>query len=129
EGRVGALALHWRPLVRKAIGERTLVPLDAMFDIARPTHAILFVWSLLYLTAAVLSRVAGAGPRFVLPLACAIVAAQVIYFLAGFAIDRPPLRTWLALAAVPWYLAWKSAVTMRALFTLRERAWVRTTRN
>ena len=48
---------------------------------------------------------------------------------AGFAIERPPLRTWLALAAVPWYLAWKSLLTVRALFTLHERTWVKTTRN
>lgn len=129
KGRIDALGLHWRQLVATAVRDRSLVPLDAIVDIARPTHSMLFSWSALYaMTSAALWWVgaASAGPA---ALAVAILAAQVVYFLSGFALERPPLRTWLALAVVPWYLLWKFGVTLSALVNLRERSWVKTTRN
>jgi cellulose synthase/poly-beta-1,6-N-acetylglucosamine synthase-like glycosyltransferase len=129
KGRTQALALHWRALVRKGLREGTLVPLDAMFDIARPTHSILLVWSLCYLALTLGLWWGGAIPASPVVVASFILIAQIVYFLAGLAIGRPPLRTWLALAAVPWYLAWKSILTIRALFSLHERTWVKTTRN
>jgi len=129
KGRLQALGLHWRPLVRKAFAERSIVPLDVLFDVARPTHAILLVCSVCYLAVTLSLWAAGLLPIALPALAIALVAAQAIYFLAGFIAGRPPLRTWLALAAVPWYLAWKSAVTVRAMAGLRERTWVKTTRN
>ena len=129
KGRMQALALHWRALLRKAIAGRTIEPIDALFDVARPTHAILLVCSLCYLLLTIPLRAAGAVPVVLPALAAGIVAAQAIYFVAGFACGRPPLRAWLALARVPWYLAWKSIVTVRAMTGLRERTWVKTTRN
>jgi hypothetical protein len=30
---------------------------------------------------------------------------------------------------VPWYLLWKLGVTLKGLLSLRDRAWVKTTRN
>jgi cellulose synthase/poly-beta-1,6-N-acetylglucosamine synthase-like glycosyltransferase len=129
KGRLQALALHWRPLLRKGLSERNLVPLDVVVDVARPTPAILLVLSLCYLAITTLLWLTGAASASPVVFAGAIVAAQIGYCLAGFAIERPPLRTWLALAAVPWYLAWKSIVTMRALFSLHERTWEKTTRN
>jgi hypothetical protein len=116
-------------LLRKCLRERKLVPLDALVDIARPTHAILFVWSLVYLGVATLLWANGNGSVMFLTCAAAITASQVGYFLAGFAIERPPLRSWLALAAVPWYLVWKAGLTIRALLSLQDRTWVKTTRN
>jgi 1,2-diacylglycerol 3-beta-glucosyltransferase len=129
KGRMQALALHWRPLLRKGLREGNMVSLDAMLDIARPTHSILLVWSLCYLAVTLLLWLSGAASAAPAVCASTIVAAQIVYFVAGFAIERPPLRTWLALAGVPWYLAWKSVLTIRALFSLHERAWVKTTRN
>jgi len=129
KGRMQALALHWRPLVRKALADRSILPLDVLFDIARPTHAILLVATLCYLVLATGLRLAGVVPGTLPALAAALIVAQGLYFVAGFAAERPPLRAWLALAGVPWYLAWKSAVTLRALTGLRERTWVKTTRN
>jgi cellulose synthase/poly-beta-1,6-N-acetylglucosamine synthase-like glycosyltransferase len=129
KGRMQALALHWRPLLRKGLSERNLVPPDAMVDIARPTPAIQLALGLGYLSITMLLWLIGAVSASPVAFASAIVAAQIAYDLAGFASERPPLRTWLALAAVPWYLAWKSIVTMRALFSLHERTWEKTTRN
>lgn len=129
KGRMDALAIHWRPLLRKGLSERDLVSLDAMFDIARPTHSILFFWSVLFVVICTALALLTGGHYGLLAFAVAILAGQIGYFLAGFAVERPPLRTWLALAMVPWYLLWKVGVTMRALFNLRERSWVRTPRN
>jgi cellulose synthase/poly-beta-1,6-N-acetylglucosamine synthase-like glycosyltransferase len=129
KGRMQALALHWRPLVRKAWTARTIEPLDALFDIARPTHAVLLVCSIAYLLVVAALRAGGVVSSVLPSFATGIVAAQAVYFAAGFAAGRPPLRAWLALARVPWYLAWKSLVTVHAMTGLRERTWVRTTRN
>ena len=129
KGRIDATNIHWRALVRAAATRFSLAPLDALFDVARPTHAILFVWSILYV------GVCGAvwlayPPAFgVFLFALAILGAQVLYFVAGLLVARPPLQTWLALAMVPWYLLWKLGVTLKGLLSLRDRAWVKTTRN
>jgi len=129
KGRMQALALHWRPLLRMAWTERAIQPLDVLFDIARPTHAVLLVLSLCYFVVMLLLGTVGVVRPLLPAIAAGIVAAQAVYFLAGFAAGRPPLRAWLALAGVPWYLAWKSVVTVRAVAGLRERTWVKTTRN
>ena len=39
------------------------------------------------------------------------------------------LSTWLALGVVPFYLVWKLAITLKAVFRMREKTWVKTTRN
>ena len=129
KGRVDALALHWRPLIRKALRDRSPVPIDALLDIARPTHSMLLSWTVIYLVLCTALWAADDRAWTLVVSALTILAAQVTYFLAGFAVGRPPLRTWLALAMVPWYLVWKFGVTMKALLTLRERRWIKTTRN
>ena len=127
KGRTQALAIHWRALARKGLRERTLVPLDAMFDIARPTHAILLVWSLGYLALTLALWRGGVIPAAPVAVASLILIAQIVYFLAGLAIGRPPLHTW---PRWPRSCIWPgSRSSIRALFSLHERTWVKTTRN
>jgi len=129
KGRVHALQLHWRPLLDRGLRERELAPLDAIFDVARPTHAILLTASIAYLGVCLLlwyREAIGGGPAL---FAAVVLGSQVFYFLAGLAVARPPLRTWLALGAVPFYLIWKLVITLKAVFRMREKTWVKTTRN
>jgi 1,2-diacylglycerol 3-beta-glucosyltransferase len=129
KGRIDATNIHWRALVRAAATRFSLAPLDALFDVARPTHAILFVWSIVYVAVCGVVWLVHPPALGIFLCALAILGAQVFYFLAGLIVARPPLQTWLALAMVPWYLLWKVGVTLKGLLSLRDRAWVKTTRN
>lgn len=128
-GRSQALALHWRSLLQRALRHRDLAALDAIFDVARPTHSMLFLTNVVYLMTCGLlwyADLVTAGP---LMLAAGLFGWQVLYYFTGLVIERPPLRTWLALAIVPYYLIWKLSVTVVGLFGIREQPWVKTTRN
>jgi cellulose synthase/poly-beta-1,6-N-acetylglucosamine synthase-like glycosyltransferase len=129
KGRIDATNIHWRALLRAAVTRVSAAPLDALFDVARPTHAILFAWSIVYVLVCGAVWLAYPPALGVFLFALAILGAQVFYFLAGLIVARPPLQTWLALAMVPWYLLWKLSVTAKGLVTLRDRRWVKTTRN
>jgi 1,2-diacylglycerol 3-beta-glucosyltransferase len=129
KGRLQTLKSYGGKLAARGLREPSLVKLDALLEVARPSHAMLFVWSVVYLgVTAALCRYNADYFGF-LVAAAAIVGFQLVYFLVGFAIDRPPLRSWVALAMVPWYLAWKILVSMKGLASLRDRAWVRTKRH
>jgi cellulose synthase/poly-beta-1,6-N-acetylglucosamine synthase-like glycosyltransferase len=129
KGRIGTLRDYGGRLLWGGITGPSLLKLDALVELARPSHAMLFFWSLVY--AAFALPLAAWRPELAAfgMLGVILVAAQATWFLAAFVWDRPPLRAWLALLMVPWYLAWKLLVSLRALLTLRDRTWVRTRRN
>ena len=129
KGRIDALRLHWKALLRKALRDRAIYPLDAIFDVARPSHSVLLSLTCAHFFVAAGFWLAGAASPGPTILASVVVLIQLIYFLTAFAIEQPPLRTWLALAVVPWYLLWKCMITVTALIGSRERNWVKTTRN
>lgn len=130
KGRLDTLQRYWRPLLRQGLREASLLKLDALIEVARPSHANLLVSTAAYgaLCAAAVF-VGSGGAQTWLAVAGTSFGLQVIYFLVGFAIERPPLKTWLAIVMVPWYLMWKCLVSLKGLFSLSERTWVKTTRN
>jgi len=128
-GRSQALALHWRSLLQRALRHRDLAALDAIVDVARPTHSMLFLTNVAYLMVCGLLWYADLVSYGPLALAAGLFGWQLLYFFTGLVIERPPLRTWLALAIVPYYLIWKLGVTVVGLFGVREQTWVKTTRN
>ncbi|MGE3885910.1 MAG: glycosyltransferase family 2 protein [Vicinamibacterales bacterium] len=129
-GRIDTLRRYWRPLLGQGLSEPSLVKLDALVEVARPSHSILMSWTLMYMTLCGLARMGGLeGANILLLVAGVILGAQVTQFLVALALERPPLRTWLALLMVPWYIAWKLAVSIKGLRALSQRSWVKTVRN
>jgi cellulose synthase/poly-beta-1,6-N-acetylglucosamine synthase-like glycosyltransferase len=128
-GRMQTSQKYAGPLWRAGLRSWDLMKLDAVVEVERPSHAMLLFWSVLY--AVVAAGAFSIWPTIDLPfwLALAVVAAQGIYFFTGFLLDRPPLKTWLALAMVPGYLVWKLLVSVRGAFGAGSRAWIRTKRN
>lgn len=129
KGRIGTLCDYGGKLLASGITGPSLLKLDAVIELARPSHAMLLVWNVAYLAAAWLLSLWDAALFPFAAFAAVLLALQALYILAGFLSDRPPPGAWLALLMVPWYLAWKLMVSMRALTTMRDRSWIRTRRN
>jgi hypothetical protein len=130
KGQLETVANYWRPLLRQGLTELNPVKLDALFEVARPSHATLIFWTVAYAAACGAAWLIGVpGSTTLVAAAGALIAAQVAYFVIGLAVERPPLRTWLAFLMVPWYLAWKAAISFRGLFNLRDKKWVKTARH
>lgn len=129
KGRIGTLRQYWRSLLRKNERTRRLVRWDALLELARPSHALLLFWSLVFLMVAVLLWRYGNAGVGLAAFAGSIVLAQITNFVSGLIIQRPPVQTWLSLPMVPLYLAWKVSVSVLALFGLRDRRWIKTERH
>jgi cellulose synthase/poly-beta-1,6-N-acetylglucosamine synthase-like glycosyltransferase len=115
-GRMNAARDFVVPLLRRAVRERDVACLEAAWFLASPPFAAAAV-SLLLGTA--LAAVAGAWPLAVVCAAAFAVLAGAL--VVGLIQARAGWRTWLALAAAPWYLAWKTVVQVRALIRVLRR--------
>jgi Glycosyl transferase family group 2 len=115
-GRMSAAGEYVPRLLRRFARRGDLACLEAAWFLSTPPFAL-----------GVLSLVAGAA---VAALAGAWVVAAV--FAAGFVAlglvlctgliqARARARTWLAVAAAPWYVAWKAVVQIRALASVLRR--------
>jgi len=109
-GRMSAARTYLPQLLRQAVHRRDAGALEAAWFLATPPFA-LAVFSLL--VALVLTAIAGAGAVAAVFAAALLVLALVI--VTGLIQARAGLRTWLALLAAPWYLAWKIIIQLRAL--------------
>lgn len=109
-GRMAAARAYLPRLVRQALRRRDLACADAAWFLATPPFAIAvlsLLGGLAFAAAAnawVAAAVCGAG---------LLVLAAVI--VTGLIQARAGARTWLALLAAPWYLAWKAVVQFRAV--------------
>jgi cellulose synthase/poly-beta-1,6-N-acetylglucosamine synthase-like glycosyltransferase len=115
-GRMAAARAYLPRLVRRALRHGDLACADAAWFLATPPFAL-----------AVLSLLAGLALASVahawVPAAlfggglvalAAVVATALVQAGAG-------ARTWLALLAAPWYLAWKAVVQLRAVASVFRR--------
>lgn len=129
QGRIDTLARYWRPLAQRAFGGGGLMYLDALVELARPSHSILFLWSSLFFAAVAALDVAISVPQWLFWLAAGNLGLQVSYFLTGLVAQRAPLRTWFSLIMVPPYLFWKLGVSVGGLLNYRDRRWDKTERH
>jgi Glycosyltransferase like family 2 len=109
-GRMSAARDYVPRLLARGIRRRDPACLEAAWFLATPPFAL-----------AVLSLVLGAalgaaaGAWVVAAAMAAGLAATALTLVTGLVQARAGLRTWLALAAAPWYVAWKAVVQVRAL--------------
>jgi cellulose synthase/poly-beta-1,6-N-acetylglucosamine synthase-like glycosyltransferase len=109
-GRMSAARDYVPRLLARGIRRRDPACLEAAWFLATPPFAL-----------AVLSLVVGAalaaaaGAWVVAAAMAAGLAATALTLVTGLVQARAGLRTWLALAAAPWYVAWKAVVQVRAL--------------
>jgi len=115
-GRMAAARTYVPRLFRRAFRHRDIACAEAAWFLATPPFA-LAVLSLL--AAAALAAIAGAWT--VTAIFGAGLVALALTLVTGLVQARAGLRTWLALLAAPWYLAWKAAVQARALASVLRR--------
>jgi cellulose synthase/poly-beta-1,6-N-acetylglucosamine synthase-like glycosyltransferase len=129
KGRIGTLTGYWRRLAAQAL-RGNMVALDALIELARPSHSMLVFWSVIYMMLTCALAVLGMpGATSLAIFGVVIVGVQAALFMIGLALERPPLRTWLALGMAPWYLLWKFAISLKGISTMRDRTWTKTTRH
>jgi 1,2-diacylglycerol 3-beta-glucosyltransferase len=115
-GRMSAARTYVPRLLRRAIRHRDASCLEAAWFLASPPFAL-----------ATLSLVFGAGlaaaggARILAAVFAALVVALALTLILGLVQARAGLRTWLSLAAAPWYVAFKAVIQVRALVTLIRR--------
>jgi cellulose synthase/poly-beta-1,6-N-acetylglucosamine synthase-like glycosyltransferase len=129
KGRIGTLRQYWKPLLFGSSPVARRVRWDALLELARPSHALLMFWSLLFLGVTTLLWHTGASGPALPVIAAVIILAQAVNMFAGLIVQRAPLRTWLSLCMVPLYLVWKVSVSVLALAGLRDRRWIKTERH
>lgn len=129
KGRLHTLYRYWHALLAGGETRGGTVKLDALIELTRPSHSMLFLASLLYGTTVELlwprEHAAGTLPI----IAWSLVGLQVIYFTTGLIVQRAPLRTWLSLLMIPMYLGWKFSVSLAAFMDIRNTQWIKTKRH
>ncbi|MEW8360117.1 MAG: glycosyltransferase family 2 protein [Candidatus Thiodiazotropha sp.] len=129
-GRMDTVSRYWRDLLAKYRKTKEYYLVDALIEVVRPSHAILFFGSTAFaLITALLLIIAGANYLSLFLLSIAILMTQVIYFLYGLVIQKAPLKTWLSLLMVPYYLIWKFIISVKGAWKKKEKEWVRTKRH
>jgi cellulose synthase/poly-beta-1,6-N-acetylglucosamine synthase-like glycosyltransferase len=115
-GRMAAARAYVPRLLKRAVRDHDPAALEAAWFLATPPFALA---ALSLLAADALAGIAHAWLVTGAFAAALIVLALVV--LTGLIQARAGLRTWLALLAAPWYLAWKTVVQLRALASVRRR--------
>jgi cellulose synthase/poly-beta-1,6-N-acetylglucosamine synthase-like glycosyltransferase len=115
-GRMAAARAYLPRLLRRAIRHRDAACLEAAWFLASPPFAI---GALSLLLAGGVAAIAGAWT--VAGLFAAGFGLLVLALVTGLIQARAGLRTWLALAAAPWYLVWKAVVQARAVASVLRR--------
>lgn len=115
-GRMSAARTYVPRLLRRAVAHRDAACLEAAWFLATPPFAVAAVSLLL---AAAVAAIGGAWTACAIFLGGVAVLACVLF--TGLVQARAGLRTWLALASAPWYLAWKTVVQVRALISVLRR--------
>ena len=115
-GRMAAARTYVPQLLRRAIRHRDAACLEAAWFLATPPFAL----GALSLVVAV-ALAAAAGAWTVAGVFAAGFLALALTLATGLAQARAGLRTWLALLAAPWYVAWKAVVQLRAVASLLRR--------
>jgi hypothetical protein len=115
-GRMAAARMYVPRLLARAVRRRDAACLEAAWFLATPPFA-LGVLSLL-LGAAIAAAAGGWAVAAVMGGGLLLLAFALV---TGLLQGRAGLRTWLALLAAPWYVAWKAVVQLRALASVLRR--------
>lgn len=101
---------------------------DSVMEHLIPPFSMLLGLTLLYWLCAWLPMLV-AGNSSLLLLATLLVLGQLGYILGGLFLARTPIRTFLALAYAPLFVAWKLRLLFHMATSGEKQGWVRTARD
>ncbi len=128
-GRLDTLHRYWKPLLLGALRGGGLKYLDALVELVRPSHSMLFFWSLVHLAVVSALALSTTMPVSLVWVSAVVFVSQVAYYLTGLIIQKAPLSTWLSLIMVPPYLVWKLSISVLGLVGMGDKRWVKTERH
>jgi cellulose synthase/poly-beta-1,6-N-acetylglucosamine synthase-like glycosyltransferase len=115
-GRMAAARAYVPRMLKHAVQHRDPSCLEAAWFLATPPFAL---GALSLLAGAGLAAAAGAWS--ITAILAAGLSALALTIVTGLIQARAGARTWLALLAAPWYVAFKAVVQIRALVSLLRR--------
>jgi 1,2-diacylglycerol 3-beta-glucosyltransferase len=119
---------HARQLLLTGLKRRSLALLDGALQAGLPSYSTL---SLLSLTALAIQIAINVfiTPIFPQPLLGAwliLVAALLIYPLVGLALERAPVRAYIAILLGPYFIVWRTWLAFVSRFGRKQVTWIRT---
>lgn len=114
-------------LLGQGIRQRNAALLDGALQAYFPAYSTLTILSAVLLIAQLLANhlTASTGPGFVAAW-LSILVVLFVYPLFGLALERAPLRAYLAILSGPIFILWRSWLACRSRFTRRRVVWIRT---
>ena len=121
---------HLARLARRALHQRDPATLDGLTQMLFPSYSTLCILSVaglaLHLAAAQYNDIGISSNLILLWISTTI--ALILYPFLGLALERAPHMAYLAIAAGPLYVLWRTRIAMARLLSHRQATWVRTPR-
>jgi hypothetical protein len=115
-------------LLFEGIKRRNLAMLDGAMQASFPSYSTLSVLALIVLTIQV-GIDYFMGPIFLPSLIsawAAIVVTLLIYPLVGLAMERAPVRAYIAILSGPYFILWRTWLAFISRFGRKQVTWIRT---
>ncbi len=128
KGQLGVLFDYYKDIIKRVVMNKSIVALDALIELLLPSYSMLLIWTIG--TFFILVFLSWIDVRYIWlrNTSAVLVLAQVIYCLYAFALSKPSVKTWISLAYIPLFLFWKLVVTIKGVFELKDKTWVKTDR-
>src|SRR5688572_8922733 len=115
-------------LIAEGMKKRNLAMLDGAFQARFPSYSTLSLLSLILLMTQVLINYF-IKPIFPLPLVgawAAMVVTLLIYPWVGLALERAPVRAYIAILVGPYFILWRTWLALTSRFGRKQVTWIRT---
>lgn len=129
KGRIDTISRYAGKLLAKSLRSGRLLYVDALIELVRPSHSMLFLSTIAYLLLCAAGWLFLSLPGYMVAFSAGMTVALGLVFVCGLIVEKAPLRTWLSLGMVPIYLVWKLLLTLRGVFSFKDREWIRTKRH
>jgi len=120
---------HAKQLLFKCMKIRSCALMDGVFQVYLPCYSTLTMLSLLLLFIQIICNWIF-GPvfsAFIVVSWCFMSAALFLYPLIGLALERAPLRAYLAIMSGPLFILWRTWLAVSARLGRGPATWIRTT--
>jgi len=117
-----------KPLIMEGIKRRNLVMLDGAIQAIFPSYSTLSLLSLIVLVIHILINYF-VNPIFLWPLIsawAAVVGMLSIYPLVGLALERAPIKAYLAIFLGPYFIFWRTWLAFISRYGGKQVTWIRT---
>lgn len=118
------------PLLRQALRRRDPALLDGMAQMIFPSYSTLTVLAVAALFLQLLMKWSGllSAPTILWLLWSLVIGALILYPFLGLAVERAPLRAYLAILTGPIFILWRTWLAIVSRFGHQPVTWVRTPR-